>query len=519
MKLIKKLALTTAFSMVALTNVHAGVGSAHLWYPNPDADILMMSVNVTKTYQHTYYETLGWNVGQEAGGYTGIQTHNNGVPVYIFSIWDPIASLGVPIKAIYAKPNSTIERFGGEGEGLKYMDFNTRWTVGKPVTSVVRRWSVNNTTHFGMWTHNEATRAWTHHTTFEFPVANVPFLKNSANSFIENWSGLYKNQTRSAEYFNIWSRSLNGQWTMHKQASPTVTEKTAATAKQHGLNAAGDRFVMQQGEDYSLGFSEPLRLTQNLTATQPNIASTQINSLEASYDLAQSKVNVRWSLNPSGAPQFRYKVEVTDATSGAIIGSNAALSAHQYNASLPIPASTTNRVLKVKLLITDILDRQEANQSVNVTTSPVVPPSPPTLPIGTKVTIQSASSKYYLSILNGSQQPVTNLVQSSLGQPAEWSITKTDKPNEYLIKSLYSNQCVDIKEGSRNQGANLIQYPCHGMANQRFSIQADNSGAYTIKALHSNQCIDVPASSTKINTSLIQWSCHSGMNQKWYIKP
>ena len=46
--------------------------SQHIWYNDAKAgDILINDVMVVNTSTTTYYETLGWNQGSVAGGYTG----------------------------------------------------------------------------------------------------------------------------------------------------------------------------------------------------------------------------------------------------------------------------------------------------------------------------------------------------------------------------------------------------------------------------------------------------------------
>jgi len=48
------------------------VSSQHIWYNDDNSgDILINEVMVVNTSTTTYYETLGWNQGGVAGGYTG----------------------------------------------------------------------------------------------------------------------------------------------------------------------------------------------------------------------------------------------------------------------------------------------------------------------------------------------------------------------------------------------------------------------------------------------------------------
>ncbi|HEY8400662.1 MAG TPA: hypothetical protein VIK89_05335 [Cytophagaceae bacterium] len=104
--------------------------SSHLYYSggNTSSDIWMNSVLVPITTTYTYYSVMGWNTGQEGGGYCGIQDHPNG-RVFIFSLWDP--SNRLPIVGVHKGPGTQIENFGGEGTGLKSWNFTLGWETNK----------------------------------------------------------------------------------------------------------------------------------------------------------------------------------------------------------------------------------------------------------------------------------------------------------------------------------------------------------------------------------------------------
>jgi hypothetical protein len=75
--------LVTYFSTIYISITLHVVISQHIWYnDNGTGDIMINEVLVTDTSTTSYYETLGWNQGGVAGGYTGKLEYIN-----IFLVW------------------------------------------------------------------------------------------------------------------------------------------------------------------------------------------------------------------------------------------------------------------------------------------------------------------------------------------------------------------------------------------------------------------------------------------------
>lgn len=84
----------------------------------------------------------------------------------------------------------------------------------------------------------------------------------------------------------------------------------------------------------------------------------------------------------------------------------------------------------------------------------------------------------------------------------------------YLVKAKHSGKCLDVGGGSRNNGANIIQWNCHGGDNQRFRIYDAGNGYWYLQAKHSGKCLDVKGWSNQNGAEIHQWDCHGGDNQK-----
>jgi len=85
----------------------------------------------------------------------------------------------------------------------------------------------------------------------------------------------------------------------------------------------------------------------------------------------------------------------------------------------------------------------------------------------------------------------------------------------------HSGQCLDVYAGSQENGATLIQWPCHSGSNQQFEMKpvAGLDEVYTLVAQHSGKCLDVLGGLQTNGAPLIQWSCTGGGNQQFKVEP
>ena len=80
-----------------------------------------------------------------------------------------------------------------------------------------------------------------------------------------------------------------------------------------------------------------------------------------------------------------------------------------------------------------------------------------------------------------------------------------------------SGRCLDVLGESRDAGARLVVYDCHGRANQRFSYPAEGqTGEIRVYADEGTpRCVDADGWRTENGTRLIAYPCHGGANQQW----
>jgi galactose oxidase len=92
------------------------------------------------------------------------------------------------------------------------------------------------------------------------------------------------------------------------------------------------------------------------------------------------------------------------------------------------------------------------------------------------------------------------------------NVTNTD------IVSASSGQCATVNAYSTAEGTALVQWPCGGVAEQRWSLVAIGSH-YHIVSVGSGLCMNVSGGSTTAGGPIIQWPCQtsSSLNDQWSI--
>src|SRR5262245_45510676 len=82
-----------------------------------------------------------------------------------------------------------------------------------------------------------------------------------------------------------------------------------------------------------------------------------------------------------------------------------------------------------------------------------------------------------------------------------------------------SGLCLDVAGASTADGANVIQWTCHGGPNQQLRLQGWQGPpegpqfTFLMIAQHSQKCLDVAGASTANRAKVHQWTCHFGVNQ------
>jgi hypothetical protein len=127
-----------------------------------------------------------------------------------------------------------------------------------------------------------------------------------------------------------------------------------------------------------------------------------------------------------------------------------------------------------------------------------------------EVNIQSQNTAYFGREVN------ISVSGNTAGQQVQLSNT----PQEFIYDSssetfrTKQGMCLDVYGGFTNNGAKVIQWPCHGGPNQAW--QFDTEGR--IHPKHApDKCLDAVAGGGWNRRDVGIWDCHSGMHQKWIV--
>jgi len=86
-----------------------------------------------------------------------------------------------------------------------------------------------------------------------------------------------------------------------------------------------------------------------------------------------------------------------------------------------------------------------------------------------------------------------------------------------ILTEIRSGLCVEVGGWSKSPGGAVIQWPCTGGANQKWTFRTDSRGYYEIRNVHSGLCMDVAGFGSN-GARIIQWPCNGATNQRWHIQ-
>jgi hypothetical protein len=119
---------------------------------------------------------------------------------------------------------------------------------------------------------------------------------------------------------------------------------------------------------------------------------------------------------------------------------------------------------------------------------------------------------YLLFALDGAGVPsVARIVKANVAAP-----TGGIDPNiAYSVVNRNSNKCVDVSGASTADNAAVIQWSCHGGANQRFKLTPTTSGYYRLVPQHSGKVLRVSGGSTANGAKVVQTTWAGYNSQQW----
>ena len=336
-------------------------------------DIIINTLRVqSPSPVYTYYCGLLWNSGQDAGGYCGMQEHPNGKN-FIYSLWDPISSTD-PITAEYTHPDTDIANFGGEGTGLRSMNFGIGWETNQWYSLVSRAWSTNDTsTLFGYWIYDQSSNMWHHLVTMNYPVTDLKF-NTKTSSFIEDWLG-NGSSARTVQHKNGWKRKTSdASWLPFEESYFDRVFPDAGTVnyiENYDGGAIDDEYYFMTSGGTTTPETNEDDVTLNLTynTTSPGFETGEFNNLTLVVD--NNNLLVNWDVIDSKSPQFSYHLKIYDNVelSGSSIISIDKIKPHLRNDIIDISNLSDNSEYFVQFYITDIFDNVSVNEVKSIQTA------------------------------------------------------------------------------------------------------------------------------------------------------
>ncbi len=140
--------------------------------------------------------------------------------------------------------------------------------------------------------------------------------------------------------------------------------------------------------------------------------------------------------------------------------------------------------------------------------------------LGGKVTAGQTYDWYSMFALNGSGTDLSLSIRNAAGADRLRYAWGDDSPGGQVtaIVNRNSGKCVDVVSASSADGAEIIQWDCHGGTNQQWEARSTGDGHVQLVSRHSAKCLDVSGASTANGARVILWSCNGGTNQQWQLR-
>lgn len=202
--------------------------SVHIRYHHPDNQATVVGyyneVRVEQTVKHTYFCTIGFDVG-----YLGIQDHGSG-HLAIFSVWDKgggkddssAVDKADQTQVLYTHPQAKSSRFGGEGSGAKTM-LPFAWEIGKTYRFLVTLTPQESGTVYTAWI-SELGKDWQKIASYETVMTKKKL--QGFYSFIEDYvrNGDTGQKARLAFYPRQAVLHSNGDWKKISNGSGSIAD-------------------------------------------------------------------------------------------------------------------------------------------------------------------------------------------------------------------------------------------------------------------------------------------------------
>jgi len=130
--------------------------------------------------------------------------------------------------------------------------------------------------------------------------------------------------------------------------------------------------------------------------------------------------------------------------------------------------------------------------------------------------IMAKHSGKCIDVYNGSVDDGAQMMQERCDRRDTQQFTLVSVGDTYQIVGKLSGKCLTVSGASIDNGAPVLQSGCTGGDNQLWYVRL-RGDHFQLVAKHSKKCIEVPGGNKNMGIQLVQWPCHGGANQAWAI--
>ena len=87
----------------------------------------------------------------------------------------------------------------------------------------------------------------------------------------------------------------------------------------------------------------------------------------------------------------------------------------------------------------------------------------------------------------------------------------------FMLVNKNSTRCMAIGASATENGVKVIQWGCHGGADEMWKPEPEAGGWFRLLNKNSGRCLAVPSALKDQGVRLIQWDCHDGADERWRL--
>lgn len=119
---------------------------------------------------------------------------------------------------------------------------------------------------------------------------------------------------------------------------------------------------------------------------------------------------------------------------------------------------------------------------------------------------------------NNNQQNNNNSWNNNNNQQQNNNSGSFNSSQKYKITCVNSGKALDVSWGSKDNGANVLQYSYNGYENQKWFLERQSNGCYVIKCANSGKVLDVAWGSGDDGANVQQCEYYGNACQQWELR-